>query len=181
MYTARFADRRAALQLRNRPEVNHTKGSVCVHSQGSRKSYKEGLCFDTIRLYKTFRVCYAFLCFFLVRLALSFTVEDWCSSWQILNTGRACRHPASSSAMQRKGHGQIYSSVYKISGQSILGTVQFKAQNLRNQTLLRTQSCGPKSPSHTVLWTKQFKAHSASDQIFTKTTLTGKQVRVTQC
>jgi len=77
-YTARFADRCEAFQVRNRPEVNHTKGSVYVLSLGSRNSHKEELCFDTIRLYsyKTVGVIYAFFCFFLVRLALSFAVQD---------------------------------------------------------------------------------------------------------
>ena len=173
MHAARFADRCEAFQVRNRPEVNHTKGSVYVLSLGSRKSHKEELCFDATRLYKPVWVIYAFFCFFLVRLALSFAVQDWCSSWQKLNTGRACRHPASSSAMQRKGHGQIYSNVNKTSGQSILGTVQFKAQNLRNQTLSRTQSRGPKSPANTILRTKQSKPHNSTDQVIQATQFYG--------
>jgi hypothetical protein len=83
--------------------------------------------------------------------------------------------------MQRKEQGQFYNNVKKISGQNIIGTVQFKAQNIRNRTLSRTLFCGPKSPSHTILWTKQFKAHSASDHIFKEDNPYRKTVRVTQC
>lgn len=52
-YTARFAEMSETSRVRNRPEVNHTKGSVYVLSEGSRKRHKEEHCFDTIRLYKT--------------------------------------------------------------------------------------------------------------------------------